>query len=81
VFKVGLLRKVLGVNLLYVLFKNKFTKVVKIAKDVIRLLCVLFKKGAAFAQLVKKSVKNTLELVYILFKGMFIKIAKNIVFC
>jgi hypothetical protein len=49
VFKVGLLRRVLDVNLLCVLFKDKFAKVVKIAKDVIRLLRVLFKEKAMFA--------------------------------
>jgi hypothetical protein len=49
VFKVRLLKKVLGVGLLCVLFGDKFTKVVKIAENIIELLCVLFKGEAAFA--------------------------------
>jgi hypothetical protein len=81
VFKVRLLEKVLGISSLCVLFKDKFTKVVKIAKDVIRPLCVLFKEGAVFTQLIKKSAKDVLRPVYVLFKGVFIKIAKNIIFC
>jgi hypothetical protein len=81
VFKVRLLKKVLSVGLLCVLFKNEFAKVVKIAKNVIRLFYVLFEREAAFVQLVKKSVEDALRLVCVLFEGMFVKIAKNIAFC
>jgi hypothetical protein len=81
VFKVGLLREVLGVSLLYVLFRNEFAKVVEIAENVIRLLCVLFEGEAAFAQLVKESAEDVLRLVCVLFKGVFIKIAKDVAFC
>ena len=47
-FKVRLLGEVLGISLIYVLFGGKFTKVVKIAKDIIGLLYILFRGGAIF---------------------------------
>ena len=47
-FKVGLLEEVLGISLIYILFRGKFIKIVEIAKDIIGLLYILLEEEAIF---------------------------------